>query len=645
MKKTIFFLLLFFYAFLWITLFLLAIFYNNHTLLITFLDNKTAFPFFHVLQGANIRALIDTFPIMLTPILIALLLAHIKQKWVRRVLVGITAAITAIVFAIDIILIVYKIITKLDFDFRLFWYNSSVIATTIWRVAPLATWALAEAFFFLIVFWYAFLSVLSQAPRPKKNSVALLTILILSFIIQGVTFHTQREAFTHFLYSIVRYKRSIGTYYERKYNEHIQKLLQQNNIFGENKIPKPLGENIFIVQLESVSSLVVNEKITPNLTASAKEGILFPNFYSNSVQTIRAEESILCGLPPTMHVQLMRKLALENIARLPCLPKLLQELGYQTLLFDDFYGGFEETDTFLKTIGFQEMHGYDIMQKNDPKTSWGYREDEFFQRVLEYLAQHPSDKPRFVYITVSATNHAPFDIDEKTFSARLPYPKGDTIEQKAANATFVQDAYLADFLKEFGKEYAEQSSLFILSDTSWPVPIHGNIYNLVGAYEENFLIPMVFMPAKSIQETFATDKIVQERFEQIDILPTILHLINGKAPSEFLGQSLVSVLRKDSTSEPASWKLSLQPYDGGYISLVRFPDKYLFNLTENTVTRYKLDSDPQERAPLGTEKPDAFLPLIENYFLKNTNVSTNATSTSSDSKDEVSKSISESIPQ
>lgn len=623
MKKIFFSIVFFIYAFLWITLFLLEIFYSNFTFLITFLDNKLRFPLLYVLQNGNIRAFIDTVPIMLTPLLLVFLFVRIKRKWIRNLLFSLLACIIASIFTIDVILITYKIVTKLDFDFRLFWYNTSVFTITLWKIAPITVLGIIGGFLILIIFWYTFLTVISHKSPSKKTLITLLTLFIISFITQVVTFRNQREALIHFVYSIARYKHSVGTYYEKQYNEHIQKLLQQNNIVSGQVTPNALGKNIFIVELESVSNLVINEKITPQLITSAREGILFPHFYSTAVQTLRAQESILCGLPPTMHKEIIRTLPLETIQRLPCLPKMLQQLGYEILFFDSFYGdgGFQETYEFLKSIGFQEIHGYDIMQENDPKTSWGYREDGFYTRVFEYLEKHPTNEPRFVYITASATNHFPFEIDKKSFDNHLPYPDAQTIEQRAANATFVQDAYLGVFLEKFKQTYADQSSLLILSDTSWPVPIHGNIYNLVGAYEENFLIPLVFIPAKSISESFETGKVVQERFEQTDIVPTLLHLIHGEEPRGFLGQSFVPALRKNMAYTP-SWKLSLQPYDGGYISLVRFPDKYLFNLTENTVTHYQLDSDPQERSPVSVEKSEKFLSLIDDYFQKNASQST-----------------------
>ena len=63
-----------------------------------------------------------------------------------------------------------------------------------------------------------------------------------------------------------------------------------------------------------------------------------------------------------------------------------------------------------------------------------------------------------------------------------------------------------------------------------------NIYNERGAYEENFLIPLLFVPPISGRDPFAIGTAHDHRFSQMDVFPTILELI-GMERKLLLGES------------------------------------------------------------------------------------------------------------
>jgi hypothetical protein len=271
---------------------------------------------------------------------------------------------------------------------------------------------------------------------------------------------------------------------------------------------------------------------------------------------------------------------------------------------------------FAEAIGFEKVLADDIMHPNDIKFDWGYREDVFYYRVYEYLQQNFPDQKLFVFIDTGATNHTPFEVLDNKYLDKVPFPQPTKFEERLSNTTFVQDAYFGYFYDLFKQRYASRGSVVVASDHSWPIPNHkNNIYNERGAYEENFRIPMLFVPPASKRAQFATGSVVTERFSQMDIFPTVLNLI-GLEQQHLLGESFAPWLltsEQNHRSIPRRTKISVQPYGGGFISAVRYPEKYLFDVLGKSYTTFDLEKDPGELSP-SVHRDGEHAYLIRDFF-------------------------------
>jgi len=267
-------------------------------------------------------------------------------------------------------------------------------------------------------------------------------------------------------------------------------------------------------------------------------------------------------------------------------------------------------------MGFEQTLAGDIVQPEDVMYDWGYREDNFFSRVHEYIQKHYTDKKLFVFITASATNHTPFKVQDERFADKVPFPNPAKFEERLSNTTFVQDAYFGHLFDIFKKHYAHRGTLIALSDHAWPIPRHkNNIFNERGAFEENFLASMVFVPPSSGRQDFAVGTTVNQHFSQMDILPSILDLI-GLQEGPWLGESFAPWLQEGRQHErrpPGRIKISVQPYGGGFISAVQYPRKYLFDVLGQDVKVYDLQKDPLETFPAVRSTRD-YLHLIRDLF-------------------------------
>ena len=379
--------------------------------------------------------------------------------------------------------------------------------------------------------------------------------------------------------------------------------------------------NLFIFQLESLNAALVNQGTTPRLLDIAqRDGVLFSRVQSSSVFTILSMETLLCSVLPTVDRNLSR--SQELFGTLQCLPEIMRRMGYKTVYFQNFPNlEFANMDKFLESIGFEERHGANIMKPEDAQISWGYLEDVYYQRVFEYLQRYKGQK-LFAYILVGATNHYPFQLSEAHQSAiraegGLPYPAPDVSRQQVANTTFLQDYYFGRaYEQHFKPAYGAISHAVVLGDHSWPLGMHvGNDHNLTieGAYQENFLTALALLPAADNRHSadFARGKRIAELRTQLDFLPTILEIyqVSGR---HYYGSSFAKdLIGQEIEADRRSCLVSVQPFAGGSIAVLRHPFKHVYHLRSGTVKSYDLVRDPEEHYGIKDKIDSAKLKLLE----------------------------------
>jgi len=571
-------------------------------------------PFF---QWSTLLLFLNVLIILLVPLMLYAILSLIRPLWENRVLRIGFLFLNSIYIHFVILLAIYKSERNIDFDFFFFWHNISVAMSVLWKLYAPGLFALALSIIIVTFFQItAFSPVVTLLRKfPRKTWTVLTVIFISSFICQVLTMDKVRGSAAGFLYASFLSDRTLRIKYRDLYRDHIAALRSSKPEITGKETPSILGDVVIFVQQESLNDLLATPRITPNILQASRDGILFRKFYGNSIQSLRGYECILCGVPSSMERALVEDYPPEALNELNCLPKIFKSLGYYPILF---YSGNPNprVTNFFRYIGFEKILADEIMQPGDIQYDWGYREDIFFTRVQEYLEKHHPNEKLFIFITASASNHTPFEVLDDALLDKVPYPKPEKFQERLSNTTFVQDAYFGHLYDIFRRHYAHRGSLIAVSDHAWPIPIHKhNIYNERGAFEENFLITLLFVPPTTPGGLFATDTTVTHRFSQMDILPSILDLI-GLQQNSWLGESFAPWLLAPGARmrmEPLKTKLSVQPYGGGFISVVDYPTKYLFDILGQDVKVYDLVKDPQERSP-DIRDPEEYMFLIEDFF-------------------------------
>ena len=573
-------------------------------------------PFFQI---QTLLLFVNVLFVLLIPMTLCVGLSSFLRKY--RILRLLIPPLSSFLFYFALFLALYKAIRKTDFDFYFLWYNIADALPTLWKLfAPWIPFVLLLLAAFIVFHKEVFAPVIRWTNRtPRKAWPTLAVILIGSLLCQLITLDSIRGSAAGFIYASFLSNRKLRDDYRQLYQKHITSLQTDEPKPVEGFNPSALGNVIFVVKQESLNGLLTGSRITPQLLRAAKDGILFPKMYGNSIQSLRGYECILCGVPPSAADALVDEYTPQEIKKLSCLPKLFKELGYHTLYF---FGGSRNSRivSFAESVGYEKVLADDIMQQDDAKFDWGYREDIFYTRIYQYLQKHFVNEKLFVFIDTGATNHTPFKVLDKDHLNAIPFPNPREFEENLSNTTFVQDAYFGELYLRFKELYGNNGSLIAVSDHSWPIPIHkDNIYNERGAYEENFLISLLFVPPSSKKALFDIGSVVPHRFSQMDILPTVLDLL-GMEQKSLLGTSFAAWLKPSNgghRSQDVRTNISIQPYGGGYISLVRYPQKYLFSVLGRNVEVFDLEKDPEERSP-AIHKLDQHMPLIPEFFHKPT---------------------------
>ncbi|MDR1726616.1 MAG: sulfatase-like hydrolase/transferase [Acidobacteriota bacterium] len=561
----------------------------------------------------------DVFFVPLLPLFFYVLTASAPALPRRRALLAAVRGLNALYLLLVIFFAVYKSVRRQDFDFYFFWYNADDALPVIWKLfAPWIPVVLLAGAALFLVQKNGFEPVSRLFRRsPRKAWTAAAVALACCLACQAATLRSLRGSAAGFVYSNFLSDRTLRDDYRALYEKHVAALEEAPPRATARFDPSALGDAVFVVKQESLNGLLTGPRVTPQLLRAARDGILLPKMYGNTIQSLRGYGCILCGTPPSATLALADAYSAEDLGRLRCLPRIFQGLGYRTLYF---FGGSRNPRIvrFAQAVGFEKVLADDIMRPGDAKFDWGYREDVFYRRVHEYLRAHCAGRKVFVFIDTGATNHTPFEVLDPALKDKVPFPDPKGFTENISNTTFVQDAYFGAFYDLFRRDYGGNGTVIAVSDHSWPIPVHkDNIYNERGAYEENFLISMVFVPPAAKAAKFDIGAEVAARFSQMDIQPTVLDLLGMERPA-LLGESFAPWLLAGAGGgrrEPRRAKVSVQPYGGGFISLVRYPKKYLFDVLGQDVKVYDLEKDPKETSP-ATHGTDRDLPLLHGFFQK-----------------------------
>ena len=285
-----------------------------------------------------------------------------------------------------------------------------------------------------------------------------------------------------------------------------------------------IRRNIVLVTIESMSASYMErfgntESITPVLDSLYRLGMAFDRVYATGNRTVRGLEAVTLSLPPCPGQSIIKR---PNNAGMYSTGALLREKGYNVTYF---YGGnsyFDNMETFFSG------NGYDIVDQKSYSPEeitfaniWGVCDEDAYRKVIRTLGEQSQDgKPFFAHV-MTVSNHRPF-----TYPAGKIRIPNDS--KTRAGGVLYTDYALGQFLAEASKQpWFDNTTSLTPADPCAPsagrteIPLH------------KYHIPaLIFAPG------FVAPQQIEGIVSQIDLMPTLLSLLDMNYDSHFYGRSI-----------------------------------------------------------------------------------------------------------
>lgn len=356
---------------------------------------------YNVFAKLNVIAGFGSLSLLLVSLAIVMLCGFLRFN---RLILPSLALVVTLYYTVSIALLFYRIERRFSFDFFFLWDNISDAYQTVRALSDhfvmfqvfLVLILLIHCSALIVLYNHIQQAVSRLGVRKRKFEKAVLLAASALFLATGISVENEpmnviRAAFT-------KESEAAAVYFQ-----FFEDSIARNRSNDPQAVAESIGQNVFLIALESVNANLVTSSITPRLLQIAESnGVLFPRIQSSSILSIRAQETFLCSILPALRQSLAPSEALSK--GLVCLPKIFKKLGYMTMYFHSFPDiNFANIDSFMERIGFDERHASGVMKPTDMRGRWGYGEDIFYKRVFEYLERYKGRK-LFVYIHPSI-NH------------------------------------------------------------------------------------------------------------------------------------------------------------------------------------------------------------------------------------------------
>lgn len=284
-------------------------------------------------------------------------------------------------------------------------------------------------------------------------------------------------------------------------------------------------KNVVLISVESLSAEFMaaygnTEGITPFLDSLAQKSIFLTNLYATGNRTVRGLEALTLCVPPTPGESIVKRK--DNKDKFTT-GSVFKSKGYSVKYL---YGGYSYFDNMKD---FFAGNGYDIVDRDNftPEeitfaNIWGVSDEDMARKAIKEMnAQAKTGKPFFNHwMTVS--NHRPFTYPE----GRIDIPGTAKSRQGGVKYT--------DYALKLFFELAKKESWF--KDTVFVI-VADHCASSAGRTElplDRYRIPCL------IYADFLEAKRVDTLASQIDVMPTVMGLLNFSYESKFLGQDIFS---------------------------------------------------------------------------------------------------------
>jgi arylsulfatase A-like enzyme len=373
-------------------------------------------------------------------------------------------------------------------------------------------------------------------------------------------------------------------------------------------------------------------KTSPNIDRFAAKSILFEKAISQSPVTLPSHMSIFTSLYPFHHGVIYNEYILND--SIITLPDILHENGYKTVAFTD--GGYVKKE--------YNFHTFDIFDDSQMEP------DKKFEKMLAWLEEN--SKRKFFLFWHTLKVHSPYTplekydvFSDKNYSGIVdvyPNPDEPVCKKRQPGCIYKHELYFQKIMKrltEADLEYIiskydgeilhaddqfsellkllekkgilEKTIIILTADHGESFADRENRKKIghESMYDEVLRIPLIVkIPG------YDKHLRVKTTVEAIDIMPTLLEILDTDIPEGLDGQSLFRVIKNPEIEEVAysdrSWR--------GLYMVMYNNLKIIYYKKEDTFEFYNLGEDPYERnniynenSPVQAEMKQLLLSMME----------------------------------
>ena len=319
--------------------------------------------------------------------------------------------------------------------------------------------------------------------------------------------------------------------------KHYFSIKTEKSLFNPIKTSVPQNllpdkTNVMIIILESfgnewVGAAGAKISYTPFFDSLANESLFFPNGISNGKKSIEALPAIFAGIPSLMDYPYISSQYGNN--KIEALPQILKKQGYSSAFFHGATNGSMKFDGFASQAGIEKYFGRsEYNNEAHYDQNWGILDEYFTPWSAKQLT---TIKQPFIAGLFTLSSHHPFYIPSH-MKGKLKKGKEPICE-----AISYADYSLKKFFETAKKQPWFNNTLFVLCADHTPAS-NDPLFN---TREKMYQIPIVFYHPKGYVKPSKEKQI----FQQIDIFPTVLDLLNQKTKFYSYGNSYYQKTNKE----------------------------------------------------------------------------------------------------
>jgi len=351
------------------------------------------------------------------------------------------------------------------------------------------------------------------------------------------------------------------------------------------------------VRADHVSAYGYRRETWPNFDRFAADNVLFANAYAPSPWTRPSVTSIFTGAYPQTHdVQKRQDVLADDF---DTLAEVLRARGYATAMLNT---NPHITEAFNLPQGFERI--VEVMPNPDELKD-GNRAD-VVARHLDQLAPTLVE-PFFLYVHV-IDPHYPYDPPREHLEAlgiKAQRPNSLTRYDGELRAVDHHINTMMELLERHGRW--QRTIAVVTSDHGDEFHDHDNIGHGKTLYQEVVKVPMALRLPTSLRGGLGPTEEgagyprprIEHNVSLVDLMPTLLELLEIEAPTDLDGESLVPLLRGEDPPRLARRPLyfSVAKERASQAGVLIGQTKLIFDRSSKRRELYRLDLDPREQTP------------------------------------------------